>query len=117
MVFGCHACALVFSHRLTHELLLTHKELSGPGEDHKTLRRVDPIVLQRQSQKIKNWLKNRSLLFVDQKEEVEMTPALGEGPVASTTSKKAPEASKEKPKGPQKKKNGPKNHQGKGKGN
>ncbi|MBW0584847.1 hypothetical protein O181_124562, partial [Austropuccinia psidii MF-1] len=31
-----------------HELLLTHQELSGSGEDHRTLRRVDPIVLQRQ---------------------------------------------------------------------
>ncbi|MBW0584364.1 hypothetical protein O181_124079 [Austropuccinia psidii MF-1] len=46
-----------------------------------------------------------------------MTPALEtEGPVASTSSKPAPEVSKEKPKGPQKKQRGPKNHQGKGKG-
>ncbi|MBW0572706.1 hypothetical protein O181_112421 [Austropuccinia psidii MF-1] len=45
-----------------------------------------------------------------------MTPALEEGPMASTSSKPAPEASKEKPKGPQKKKKGLKNHQGKGKG-
>ncbi|MBW0463833.1 hypothetical protein O181_003548 [Austropuccinia psidii MF-1] len=46
-----------------------------------------------------------------------MTPALEEGPVASTGSKPAPEEFKGKPKGPQKKKKGPKNHQGKGKGN
>ncbi|MBW0468030.1 hypothetical protein O181_007745 [Austropuccinia psidii MF-1] len=71
-----------------HELLLTHQELSWSGEDHRTLRRVEPIVLQRQ----------------DQKKEVEMTPALEEGPVASTSSKPAPETSEEKPKGPQKKK-------------
>ncbi|MBW0573527.1 hypothetical protein O181_113242 [Austropuccinia psidii MF-1] len=45
-----------------------------------------------------------------------MTPALEEGPVASTSSKPAPEASKEKPKGRQKKKKCPKIHQGKGKG-
>ncbi|MBW0533464.1 hypothetical protein O181_073179 [Austropuccinia psidii MF-1] len=45
-----------------------------------------------------------------------MTPDLEEGPVASTSSKPAPETSKEKPKGPQKKTKGPKNHQGKGKG-
>ncbi|MBW0519117.1 hypothetical protein O181_058832 [Austropuccinia psidii MF-1] len=46
-----------------------------------------------------------------------MTPALEEGPVASTSFKPAPEKSKEKPKGPQKKKKeGPKNHQGKGRG-
>ncbi|MBW0583250.1 hypothetical protein O181_122965 [Austropuccinia psidii MF-1] len=36
-----------------HELLLTHQELSGSGEDHRTLRRLDPIFLQRQSQKDK----------------------------------------------------------------
>ncbi|MBW0584165.1 hypothetical protein O181_123880 [Austropuccinia psidii MF-1] len=34
-----------------HELLLTHQELSGSGEDHRTLERLEPIVLQRQSQK------------------------------------------------------------------
>ncbi|MBW0554028.1 hypothetical protein O181_093743 [Austropuccinia psidii MF-1] len=34
-----------------HELLLTHQELSGSGEDHRTLRRMEPIVLQRQGQK------------------------------------------------------------------
>ncbi|MBW0588218.1 hypothetical protein O181_127933 [Austropuccinia psidii MF-1] len=36
-----------------HELLLTHQELSGSGEDHRTLRRLEPIVLQRQGQKYK----------------------------------------------------------------
>ncbi|MBW0577781.1 hypothetical protein O181_117496 [Austropuccinia psidii MF-1] len=67
--------------------------------------------------KIKNWFKNQSLLSIDQKKELEMTPALQtEAPVASTSSKPAPEMSKDKPKGPQKKQRGPKNHQGKGKG-
>ncbi|MBW0565814.1 hypothetical protein O181_105529 [Austropuccinia psidii MF-1] len=67
--------------------------------------------------KIKNWLKNQSLLSIDQKQELEMTPALEtESPVASTSSKPAPEVSKDKPKGLQKKQRGPKNHQGKGKG-
>ncbi|MBW0585582.1 hypothetical protein O181_125297 [Austropuccinia psidii MF-1] len=66
--------------------------------------------------KMKNWLKNQSLLSVDQKKELEMTLALEEGPVASTSYKPAPEASKEKPKGPQKKKKGPKRHHGKGTG-
>ncbi|MBW0583990.1 hypothetical protein O181_123705 [Austropuccinia psidii MF-1] len=43
-----------------------------------------------------------------------MTPALEtEYPVASTSSKPAPEVSKDKPKGPWKKQRGPKNHQGK----
>ncbi|MBW0514089.1 hypothetical protein O181_053804 [Austropuccinia psidii MF-1] len=36
-----------------HELLLTHQELSGSGEDHRTLGRLKPIVLQRQGQKDK----------------------------------------------------------------
>ncbi|MBW0483006.1 hypothetical protein O181_022721 [Austropuccinia psidii MF-1] len=34
-----------------HKLLLTHQELSGSAEDHRTLSRVDPIFLQRQGQK------------------------------------------------------------------
>ncbi|MBW0589854.1 hypothetical protein O181_129569 [Austropuccinia psidii MF-1] len=75
-----------------------------------------PFYCKDKVKKRKNWLKKQSLLSVDQKEELEMTPALEEGPVASTSSKPAPEASKEKPKGPQKKKKGPKNHQGNGKG-
>ncbi|MBW0497326.1 hypothetical protein O181_037041 [Austropuccinia psidii MF-1] len=67
--------------------------------------------------KIKNWLKNQSLLSIDQWKELEMTPVFEkEGPVVSTSSKPAPEVSKDKPKGPQKKKKGPKSHQGKGKG-
>ncbi|MBW0575948.1 hypothetical protein O181_115663 [Austropuccinia psidii MF-1] len=99
-----------------HELLLTHQELSGSGEDYRALGRLEPIVLQRQSQKINNWLKNQSILSIDQKKELEMTPALEtESPVASTSPKPAPEVSKDKPKTPQKKQKGPKNHQGKGK--
>ncbi|MBW0476609.1 hypothetical protein O181_016324 [Austropuccinia psidii MF-1] len=64
--------------------------------------------------KVKNWLKNQSLLSIDQKKEFEMTPALEkEVPVVSTSSKPGPEMSKDKPKGPQKKKKSHKNHQGK----
>ncbi|MBW0533684.1 hypothetical protein O181_073399 [Austropuccinia psidii MF-1] len=67
--------------------------------------------------KIKNWLKNQSLLSRDQKKELETTPALEtEAPVASTSSKPAPEVSKDKPQGPQKKQKGPKSYQSKGKG-
>ncbi|MBW0593048.1 hypothetical protein O181_132763 [Austropuccinia psidii MF-1] len=65
---------------------------------------------------MKNWFQNQSLLSIDQKRELEMAPALEEVPVASTSSKPAPETSKEKPKGPHEKKKGPKSHQGKGKG-
>ncbi|MBW0577603.1 hypothetical protein O181_117318 [Austropuccinia psidii MF-1] len=45
-----------------------------------------------------------------------MTPGLEEGPVASTSSKPAPEKSKKNPKGPPRKKKGSNNPQGKGKG-
>ncbi|MBW0482022.1 hypothetical protein O181_021737 [Austropuccinia psidii MF-1] len=84
-----------------HELLLTHQELSKSGGDHRTLSRLEPIVLQRQ----------------EQRKELEMTPALEkEGPVVSTSSKTAPEVSKDKCKIPQKKQKGPKSQQGKGKG-
>ncbi|MBW0527433.1 hypothetical protein O181_067148 [Austropuccinia psidii MF-1] len=59
----------------------------------------------------------QSPLSIDQKKELEMTPALEtEAPVASISSKPAPDVSKDKPRGPQKKKRGPKNPQGKGKG-
>ncbi|MBW0593568.1 hypothetical protein O181_133283 [Austropuccinia psidii MF-1] len=36
-----------------HKLLLTHQVLSGSGEDYRTLRRLEPIVLQRQGQQYK----------------------------------------------------------------
>ncbi|MBW0511602.1 hypothetical protein O181_051317 [Austropuccinia psidii MF-1] len=75
-----------------------------------------PLSCKEKVKKINNWFKSQSLLSVDQKKELEMTPALEEGPVASTSSKPAPEASKEKHKGPQKKKKSPKNHHQKGKG-
>ncbi|MBW0563079.1 hypothetical protein O181_102794 [Austropuccinia psidii MF-1] len=75
-----------------------------------------PLSCKDKVKSIKNWLKTQGLLSVDQKKELEITPALEEGPVASTSSKPAPETSKEKPEGPQKKNKGPKNHQGKRKG-
>ncbi|MBW0548562.1 hypothetical protein O181_088277 [Austropuccinia psidii MF-1] len=75
-----------------------------------------PLSFKDNVKKIKNWLKNQSLLSVDQGKELEMTSDLEEGPVAFTSSKPATEASKEKPKGPQKKKESLKSHQGKGKG-
>ncbi|MBW0502700.1 hypothetical protein O181_042415 [Austropuccinia psidii MF-1] len=75
-----------------------------------------PFCCKEKVKKINNWLKSQSLLSVDQKKELEITPALEEGPVASTSSKPASEESKENPKGPHKNKKVPKNHQGKGKG-
>ncbi|MBW0545591.1 hypothetical protein O181_085306 [Austropuccinia psidii MF-1] len=100
-----------------HELLLTHEELCGSGEDHRTVRRVEHIVLKDKVKKIKNWLKNQIISSLDQKKELEITPVWEkEGPVVSTSSKPATEMSKYKPKGPQKKNKGPKNHEGKGRG-
>ncbi|MBW0562897.1 hypothetical protein O181_102612 [Austropuccinia psidii MF-1] len=91
---------------------------SFPGEEEtiELLGGWSPLSCKEMVKLIKNWLKNQSILSIDQKKELEITPALEkEGPVASTSSKPAPEVSKGKPKGPQKKQRGPKNHQGKGK--
>ncbi|MBW0488575.1 hypothetical protein O181_028290 [Austropuccinia psidii MF-1] len=51
-----------------HELLLTHQELSGSGEDHRTLRRVEPTVLQRKGQKVKQ-LAEEPKSFIHRPEE------------------------------------------------
>ncbi|MBW0564545.1 hypothetical protein O181_104260 [Austropuccinia psidii MF-1] len=51
-----------------HELLLTHQELSGSGEDHRTLRRLEPIGLQRQGQKDKELVEERKS-FIHRPEE------------------------------------------------
>ncbi|MBW0481006.1 hypothetical protein O181_020721 [Austropuccinia psidii MF-1] len=76
-----------------------------------------PLSFKDKFKKITNWLKNQSLLFIDQKRELKMTPALEkESPVASTRYKTSPEVSRGKPKGPQKKKKCPEKNQGKGKG-
>ncbi|MBW0568365.1 hypothetical protein O181_108080 [Austropuccinia psidii MF-1] len=76
-----------------------------------------PLSCKDKVKKIKNWLKNQSLLSIHQKKELEMTTSLEtEAPVASTSSKTAPEVFKNKLKGPQKKQRGPKHHQSKGKG-
>ncbi|MBW0591904.1 hypothetical protein O181_131619 [Austropuccinia psidii MF-1] len=71
-----------------------------------------PLSCKGNVKKIKNWLKNQNLSSVDQKKELEMTPALEEGPVASASSRSVQRQAQR----PQKKKRGPKNHQGKGKG-
>ncbi|MBW0556606.1 hypothetical protein O181_096321 [Austropuccinia psidii MF-1] len=84
------------------------------GEHQRTLRRVEPILLQRQVRKRKNWLKNQSLLSIDQKKELEMTPALEkEGPMVSTSSKPASEVPKDNHKGSQENQRGLKNNKDK----
>ncbi|MBW0579861.1 hypothetical protein O181_119576 [Austropuccinia psidii MF-1] len=51
-----------------HELSLTHQELSGSGEDHRTLSRLYPIVLQRKGQKEKE-LVEEPKFFIHRPEE------------------------------------------------
>ncbi|MBW0562180.1 hypothetical protein O181_101895 [Austropuccinia psidii MF-1] len=51
-----------------HEVLLTHQELSGSGEDHRKFRRLEPIFLQRQGQKDKE-LVEETKSFIHRPEE------------------------------------------------
>ncbi|MBW0522777.1 hypothetical protein O181_062492 [Austropuccinia psidii MF-1] len=98
----------------------SHLHIKGFLGKEKTIELLggwSPLSFKGKVKKIKNWLKNQSILSIDQEKELERTPALEkEGPVVSTSSKPAPEVSEDKPKGPQKKQRGLKNHQGKGKG-
>ncbi|MBW0477450.1 hypothetical protein O181_017165 [Austropuccinia psidii MF-1] len=61
-----------------HELLLTNKELHGSGEDHRTLRRLAPIVLQRQGQKDKELVELPKSFIHRPEEGVENDPSFGE---------------------------------------
>ncbi|MBW0553880.1 hypothetical protein O181_093595 [Austropuccinia psidii MF-1] len=71
-----------------HELLLTHKDISGSGEDHRALRRLEPIVLQRQSQKEKELVEQQKSFIHRPEEGVGNDSILEtEGPVASTSSR------------------------------
>ncbi|MBW0545814.1 hypothetical protein O181_085529 [Austropuccinia psidii MF-1] len=98
-----------------HELLLTHHQLSASGEEHRTLRRLEPTSLKRQGQKDKKLVEEPKYFIHRPKEgkELEMTPAWEkEGPVVSTSSRivqrQAQRTSEEADRS--------KNHQGKGKG-
>ncbi|MBW0569622.1 hypothetical protein O181_109337 [Austropuccinia psidii MF-1] len=61
-----------------HELLLTHQELSGSGEDHRTLRRLEPIVLQMKSQKDKELVEEPKSSIHTPEERVENDPSFGD---------------------------------------
>ncbi|MBW0473300.1 hypothetical protein O181_013015 [Austropuccinia psidii MF-1] len=96
---------------------LNNKSLLGQANTIELLGGWSPLSCKDKVKKIKNGLKNQILLSIDQKEELEITPAWEkEGPVASNISKPAPGQSKDKPKGPQKNQRGHKTPQGKGKG-
>ncbi|MBW0466588.1 hypothetical protein O181_006303 [Austropuccinia psidii MF-1] len=61
-----------------HELLLTHQELSGSGEDHRTHRRVEPIFLQTQGQKDKEFVEEKKSFSHRPEEGVGNDPSFGE---------------------------------------
>ncbi|MBW0582982.1 hypothetical protein O181_122697 [Austropuccinia psidii MF-1] len=63
-----------------HELLLTHQELSGSGEDHSTIRRVEPIVLQRQGQKDKELVEELKSSIHRPEEGIGNDPSFGRRP-------------------------------------
>ncbi|MBW0592274.1 hypothetical protein O181_131989 [Austropuccinia psidii MF-1] len=96
---------------------LNIKSFGGQEKNIELLGGWSPLSCKDKVKKIKNCLKKKSLLSIDHKKELEMTPDLeNEGPVALTSSKPAPEVSKDMPKGSQEKQRGTKKHQGKGKG-
>ncbi|MBW0592883.1 hypothetical protein O181_132598 [Austropuccinia psidii MF-1] len=63
-----------------HELLLTHKELSGSGEDHRTIRRVEPIFLQRKGQKDKELVEEQKSFIHRPEEGIGNDSSLGRRP-------------------------------------
>ncbi|MBW0539374.1 hypothetical protein O181_079089 [Austropuccinia psidii MF-1] len=63
-----------------HELLLTHQELSGSGEDHRALKRVEPIVLKKQSQKYKELVKEPKSFICRPEEGIGNNPSFGRRP-------------------------------------
>ncbi|MBW0543383.1 hypothetical protein O181_083098 [Austropuccinia psidii MF-1] len=63
-----------------HELLLTHQELSGSGEDHRTLRRVEPIFLLIQGQKDQELVEEPKYLICRPEEGIENYPSFGRRP-------------------------------------
>ncbi|MBW0483680.1 hypothetical protein O181_023395 [Austropuccinia psidii MF-1] len=61
-----------------YELLLTYEELSGSGEDHRTLRRMKPIVFQIQGQKYKELVEEPNSFICIPEEGVGNDPSFGE---------------------------------------
>ncbi|MBW0575809.1 hypothetical protein O181_115524 [Austropuccinia psidii MF-1] len=61
-----------------HELLLTHQDTSGSGEDHRAIRRLEPIVLQRQVQKDKELVEEPKSFIHRPEERVGNDSSLGD---------------------------------------
>ncbi|MBW0515835.1 hypothetical protein O181_055550 [Austropuccinia psidii MF-1] len=76
-----------------HELLLTHQELSGSGEDHRALRRVEPIILQRQGQKDKELVKELKYFICRPEEGIGNDPSFGRRPSGVNQLQKHPKES------------------------
>ncbi|MBW0484346.1 hypothetical protein O181_024061 [Austropuccinia psidii MF-1] len=62
-----------------YELLLTLQDLSGSGKDHRALRRIESIVLQRQGQKPKGLVEEPKSFIHRPEERVGNDPSFGEG--------------------------------------
>ncbi|MBW0569452.1 hypothetical protein O181_109167 [Austropuccinia psidii MF-1] len=60
-----------------HELLLTHKDPSGSREDHRALRRVDPIVLKRQGKKDKELVEEPKFFICRPEDGIGNHPSFG----------------------------------------
>ncbi|MBW0508926.1 hypothetical protein O181_048641 [Austropuccinia psidii MF-1] len=99
-----------------HELSLTHQALSGSGEDHRTLRRVEPFFLQRQSQKDKQLVEEPNSFICRPEEGIGNDPSFGRRSSGIYQLQTSSRNIQREAKGPHKNKKGPKNHQGKGKG-
>ncbi|MBW0528497.1 hypothetical protein O181_068212 [Austropuccinia psidii MF-1] len=67
------------------------KSFLGQGKTIELLGGWSRLSCKDKVKKIKNWLKNKSIVSIDQKKDLEITPALEtEEPVASTSSKPDP---------------------------
>ncbi|MBW0482966.1 hypothetical protein O181_022681 [Austropuccinia psidii MF-1] len=76
-----------------HELLLTHKEISGSGEDHRTLRRVEPLFFQTQGQKDKEFIEEPKSLICRPEEGIVNDPSFGRRPTGIHQLQKHPKRS------------------------
>ncbi|MBW0531281.1 hypothetical protein O181_070996 [Austropuccinia psidii MF-1] len=63
-----------------HDLLLTHQELSGSGEDHRALRRVEPILLPRKGKKDKELVEVPKSFICRPEEGIGNDPSFGRRP-------------------------------------
>ncbi|MBW0536566.1 hypothetical protein O181_076281 [Austropuccinia psidii MF-1] len=98
------------------ELLLTHQERSGSREDHRALRRVEPIVLQRQDKKDKELVEEPKSFIHRPEEGIGNDSSLGRRPSGIYQLQNSSRSiQREAPQGLQKRKKDPKNHKGKAK--